>query len=524
MNYYYRPTILLCIALIVCFLPLQASAQDADYQQWLRQQQQAFDDFVSDQNRRFAEFLRQDWARFEQQTAAAAPDPTPKPTEAPVAPESEPEPAPEPEPQPIPDADPVPISEPEPDPETDPTPEPEPKPEPEPEPEPQPPVPPLPPAPPAQEPLPPSEPLLPPGSTFEWHYYQAPLPDFTPPTRFRLSRLNSDTIADAWLEMAATNYDEVISVFQRFKRDNRLNEWAYVRLITDYSNLVFSRHNESVFLAWFLLHNSGLQANAGYSEQRLHLLMPLSERVYNRNFYTLGPERTRFYVIEAGHTPTERPGAIRTYSPDQEAGLRVTDVALRQIPVSRGHSETELTFEFNGDQFLFRLNYDRSYRSLLSSFPSLPPEFFFAAPVSNGLYTALGEQIRPVLAGMDTRTALDFLLRFAQTAFEYKTDNEQFGQQRYMTPDQILHYPFSDCDDRAIFFAFLVRSYLDLDVVGISWPGHMATAVRAGHDLPGDSFEHAGDRWLIADPTFIGARAGMTMPMFRGQEVTLHLF
>lgn len=519
----YRYSIAACfiLALLFGFQPDKAQAQNSEYERWLQQQRQAFQEFVSDQNRRFAEFLRQEWERFEQQTAEPAPDPTPKPVEIPVAPEPVPEPLPQPEEKPEPEAQP----EPEPTPEPEPRPEPEPEPEPEPQPEPVTPLPPpMPPAPPAPEPLPPSQPLLPPGSYFDWHYYKVPLPDFVPPARFRLSRLNSDTIADAWLEMARTNYEEVISAFQRFKREYQLNEWAYIRLITAYSNQVFSRHNESVFLAWFLLHNSGLQANAGYSEQRMHLLMPLSERVYNRNFYTLGPERTRFYVIEAGHTPVERPGAIRTYSPDQEAGLRVTNVALRHLPASSGSNETNLRFEFNGQQFSFTVSYDRSYRSLLSSFPSLPPEFFFAAPVSDRLYTELGEQLRPVLAEMDTRTGLDFLLRFAQTAFAYKTDTEQFGRQLYMTPDQILHYPFSDCDDRAIFFAFLVRSYMGLEVVGVSWPGHMATAVRVGDEVPGDSFRHNGDRWLIADPTYIGARAGMTMPMFQGQEVTLHLF
>ncbi|MCC5934484.1 MAG: hypothetical protein JJU35_09540 [Balneolales bacterium] len=505
-----RTLTVLSIGLLWLTSAADVHAQNNDYERWLQQQRQAYQDFVSDQNRRFADFLRREWERFEQQQGEALPDPEPKPVEVPVAPE-----LPEPEPQE------------EPRPELPPVPEPEPEPEPVPtlpEPEPEPLPPPLPPAPPLPEPLPPSEPLLPPGTYLDWHYYQVPLPDFVPPARFRLTRLNSETIADAWLEMAGTNYEEVIRGLQQFRQTQGLNDWAYTRLVIDYSNQVFSRHNEAVFLAWFLLHNSGLQAQAGYSEQRLHLLMPLSERVYNRNFYTIGPAQTRYYVILAGHSPSERPGGIRTYAPDQESSLRVASVGLEAVPASRGSTETSLSFEFEGEHYRFRLSYDRSYRSLLSTFPSLPPEFFFAAPVSQGLYSQLGAQLRPILDEMDLQTSLNFLLRFAQTAFEYKTDTEQFGRQKYMTPDQILYYPYSDCDDRAIFFSFLVRSYLGLEVVGVSWPGHMATAVRVGDAVPGDSFRHAGDRWLIADPTYIGARAGMTMPMFRGQELTIHTF
>ena len=64
-----------------------------------------------------------------------------------------------------------------------------------------------------------------------------------------------------------------------------------------------------------------------------------------------------------------------------------------------------------------------------------------------------------------------------QTAFAYRTDQDQFSREKWMLPEETLFYPYSDCDDRAVLFAWLVRELLELPVIGIQWPGHMAVAV-----------------------------------------------
>jgi len=35
--------------------------------------------------------------------------------------------------------------------------------------------------------------------------------------------------------------------------------------------------------------------------------------------------------------------------------------------------------------------------------------------------------------------------------------------------------------------------------------------------LPGDAVEYKGDRYLVCDPTYIGASVGMSMPAVKGQ-------
>jgi hypothetical protein len=85
-----------------------------------------------------------------------------------------------------------------------------------------------------------------------------------------------------------------------------------------------------------------------------------------------------------------------------------------------------------------------------------------------------------------------------------------------MMPEETLFYPYSDCDDRAILYAYLVRELTGLEVVGLLYPSHLTTAILLP-GVSGDTIMHNGKRYLAADPTFIGADIGMTMPQLKGQ-------
>ena len=109
------------------------------------------------------------------------------------------------------------------------------------------------------------------------------------------------------------------------------------------------------------------------------------------------------------------------------------------------------------------------------------------------------------------------MIDFVQSAFKYKVDDEQFGQERTLFANETLFYPFSDCEDRSLLFATLIRELLGLKVVLLDYPEHIATAVRFNQDIEGDYMIINGEKYLVCDPTYIGADIGNCMPMF--QEV-----
>ena len=125
-------------------------------------------------------------------------------------------------------------------------------------------------------------------------------------------------------------------------------------------------------------------------------------------------------------------------------------------------------------------------------------------------------EIEPKIRGLTEVEAVNFLLRLTQKSFEYKRDPEQFGYEKVLFPEETLYYPYSDCEDRAIFFSYLIKHLTPLKIVGIKYSNHLATAVAFSTPIQGDSFNYNGKRYTITDPTYINANVGMTMPQYRG--------
>ena len=99
-----------------------------------------------------------------------------------------------------------------------------------------------------------------------------------------------------------------------------------------------------------------------------------------------------------------------------------------------------------------------------------------------------------------------------QTAFEYEYDDKVWGGDRAFFPAESLYYPYCDCEDRAILFSRIVRDLLHLDVVLLYYPGHLASTVCFNQDVRGDYLVLNGRKFVVCDPTHIGASIGTTMP------------
>ena len=73
--------------------------------------------------------------------------------------------------------------------------------------------------------------------------------------------------------------------------------------------------------------------------------------------------------------------------------------------------------------------------------------------------------------------------------------------------------PYCDCEDRSIFYAYLVHEILGLDVLLIGYPGHECTAVALSV-VPQNAtgLKYRDKVYYVCDPTYIGADIGMCMP------------
>lgn len=113
---------------------------------------------------------------------------------------------------------------------------------------------------------------------------------------------------------------------------------------------------------------------------------------------------------------------------------------------------------------------------------------------------------------------VDLICHWIQTAFVYEYDDKVWGRDRAFFADETLYYPYCDCEDRSILLTRMVRDLLGLECALVYYPGHLASAIAMGEDVKGDYIRINGTKYLVCDPTYIGAPIGMTMPDMDNQS------
>ncbi len=328
------------------------------------------------------------------------------------------------------------------------------------------------------------------------------------------ARIDKNAVSNYWSALSRAEYEDLLKQLDAQKKSLQLNDWAYASLIHKLANAINNnRRNESALLSWFLLAKSGYRARIAYDERSVYLLVPSKQEMFEVAYFTFAG--VRYYAV-AFDGRKRKPGQVFTYDGEypgttKEFDMRVTPVVASNDKDERRH----LSFDFEGKKYNVEVTYDRGRVKFFSTYPQLNLDLYFSSGVYQQTASPLQKQLAAHMQGMSEQQAVNFLLRFVQTALKYETDEQQFGEENYLFPEETLFYPYSDCEDRAVLFAWLVHSLLNLQVVGLDYPGHVATAVRFNENVAGDSVRYQGKRFVVADPTYINANVGMTMPDFK---------
>lgn len=322
--------------------------------------------------------------------------------------------------------------------------------------------------------------------------------------RFRLASLQENSVANAWEQVAGGRYDAVAGECAGLKKAMRLNDWGYYDLVRTLGDAFCGeKSNESVVLQSFLMAEAGYKVRLARGDGRLYLLLALDDQVYGRPYFRIDGQvfyvlddvpRASSYGICNFSIPGERPLSLAMPVPPLFAQKPAA-------PAVRNGAGIETSVTVNRNLMDFYTNYPPCYWSIYAATALTPA-------VSGQLYPAL----RAALAGKSGYDAANLLLHYLHRAFPYKTDEAQFGAERTFFAEEIYHYPYSDCEDRSILFARLVKDLLQLKVVLLYYPSHIAAAVCFDDDVKGDYIQLGAQRYVICDPTYIGSDAGEAMP------------
>ena len=354
------------------------------------------------------------------------------------------------------------------------------------------------------------------GSQIEMTFWGIPL-EFSNPKNFKLILdlpLKEKTIADFWYRMSNSDYEPLLAQIQEYKKMMNLNDWGYCLLLNDVGNKVSnnSRNLTKLFI-WFMLTKSGYETKIGYSSDKIYLLIPSKQAIYGISYLKF--DNKKFYVISFDKKE-KLSMSIYTYEGSYPNADDVIKLDVNESPnVLDNILEKELKFKYKGKEYVVLIKYDENTAKFFENYPQTNLAVYFKAPFSPTANYSLISELKPIIEDKSEAEAVNILLRFVQNAFEYQTDQQQFGKEKVLFSDEFLFYPYSDCEDRAIMFSNLVRNLVGLQVIGLDYPGHVATAVKFSEKIKGDAVRYKNERYVICDPTYINADIGMAMPKFK---------
>jgi len=489
---------IILILSVVQVLPSSAQSND-EFEEWQKNEQQSLEQFIDENDREFLDFLEKDWRAFEA-SRGIVPDKTPKPVEIPVA---------VPTPGGMSPSLPAPVEE---DPILTPS---------------------LPPV------VPEVRSVLPEIESAMPKAYQTPEvvlhgsdESKTIGFDFLGTSLNmacgsvvdtelgepvgKESIAAYWKTLSIGDFEECLRQAQEVRSKMSLNDWGYYLLLHHAGTRLFEGNpNQTTLFVWFMLSKSGYLVKVGYVQDRIYLLLPTEQALYGIPFFTF--DKTKFYEISVdGSAPVT---SLATYDGTYPGANKRLNLRVAQSPQVGGENlDRTFSFTYEGQAYQVPVHFEQSTIDFFAQYPQTDMEVYFEASPAPEAKASLLHALHPIVAGRTEAETVNLLLRFVQTAFAYQVDAQQFGREKIFFPEETLFYPFSDCEDRAILFAFLVQELLGLEVVGLDYPGHMATAVKFNGEMAGDSVLYKGQEYTVCDPTYIHAEAGMTMSHFKGVD------
>ena len=350
--------------------------------------------------------------------------------------------------------------------------------------------------------------------------------DFNVDNKLRLKNtgVKENEVANYFKEMSKMSKEtsDLWKQIDTYVNTMGLNEWGYFCILRSLSEAMFSDIDNCVLFNFYMLRNEGgfkVKIARGKDSNKLTLLAVIdnSKEVYSYSFFRFNEDdntNLKYYSIYGGGNANE---SIYTYNNDeQNAGLKQIGLDFyNTLNMGQCDAKRELSIQKIDDTI--ELPYNSAHIAYLNDVPMTVFPIYFASPISIEAQKVFNEKLSEIKEEYTSVQFIDIILNFVQTAFEYKTDDQQFGYEKYFYPEEVIAYPYSDCEDRSALFAWIVTTYTDAKVIGLQYEGHLATAVYFGEDvnINGDAFSYAGKKYYVCDPTYINASIGMTMPQFK---------
>ena len=324
-----------------------------------------------------------------------------------------------------------------------------------------------------------------------------------------IGNMRENAIADAYEAMCKADYKALVDDCRKVKKELNLNDWGIFLFVREASKTLCTDENAAVVMQQFLLNELGYKSKMARRADRNQMLLFVAAdcQVYGHpyftkdglNYYNLtSNESCQFYMCQEDSPKAKSKLNMQVnHAPALNAGM------VNSVHKNRSGSVA------------VSVDVPKSLMEFYGSMPQCDYSVYVNAEVNPSVASKVLSTLAPLVNGKGEAEAANLLINFVQTGFQYATDQEQFGYEKPFFVEELFYYPYCDCEDRSVLYSYLVRNLLKLDVVLLDYPNHIATAVCFNENVSGDFVTVGGKKYVVCDPTYIGASIGKAMPQFK---------
>lgn len=362
-----------------------------------------------------------------------------------------------------------------------------------------------------EAPAKPVAPAKPAANTINYSLYGLQLSVPKPAIAPNLTSGAQKEVVAFWKEIKESDTKAIVKSFKDAAVNYRLGDWCSLKAVEKYAEIWAKGNvNAARVMTQFLMMSMGYDLRMASANNEVYLLLPFQQQVYANTFIRV--DDNKYYVY-----PNTMPANSSIYTCRVPADVDCGQTINLVINPAYLLPKKDQAFKVSHADLSIEGNINRNIIDLQQEYPSMDISCYAASIADEELRKNILTQLRKQLEGKSEMEAANAILHFVQEGFAYKTDGQQFGQgvEKCFFFDELLYFPFCDCEDRSIFFAYLVKEILGLDVLLVGYPGHECTAVALS-EAPQrhTSLNYKGKNYYICDPTYMGADVGMCMPKY----------
>ena len=334
--------------------------------------------------------------------------------------------------------------------------------------------------------------------TFTLNTCPSVLVDFTGP-------VSEQSVTEFYKRMSAGNYKPIIDSLISYRETHKLNDWIYYQLIRKAAQQICPKaenYERYTLYKWFFLAKSGYEATLGISDDKLLFYVKSEDDISDIPFYVTDDKQ---YICLNYHDygkidfEKNKINPIRIHIPE---ATKAFSYKVTQLPDFKAEDYTEknLNFTYGQKAYHFKVMLNSEVETIFVNYPVVDFGSYFNIPLSAETYRSLIPALKQSMKGMNQKKGVDYLMQFTRNAFLYEDDDENFGKEKRLSPEQTLFYDHSDCDDRVALFFYLVKEIYNLPMIAVLYPTHITMAVQFNKPI-GKPIIYNGKKYSICEPT-----------------------